>query len=134
MPLSHVIDQNLRVVLCRAWGVVRDEELNELFVSLRDDPKFDPHFGQLLDLRSAVLFDVTTVGVMSAARNDPFARTSRRAIVVDSEAAFGIGRVYLLSVDATSAQACIVRDASEALDWLGIAPETVQPGVLGHRA
>jgi hypothetical protein len=122
------------MVFCRAWGVIRDDELTEHFLALREDPRFDPNFSQLLDLRSAVLFDVTTVGVMTAARNDPFTRAARRAIVVDSEAAFGIGRVYLLSVDATSAQACIVRDASEALRWLELDAGAIGPEVFGRIA
>ena len=51
MPAAYTIDLARSLVLSRGWDVLTDRELLAHVHALTDDPRFAPHFCQLVDLR-----------------------------------------------------------------------------------
>lgn len=98
MPASYTIDTLLGVVFSRRWGVLTDRELSAHSRALGQDPRFEPMFRQLADLRDVERFDVSAIGVRALAELNPFARDIRRAGVVRSDVSFGILRMYQSSL------------------------------------
>jgi len=107
-------------VLVRAWGTLTDEELAENSRTLRDDPRFQPDFSQLADLRGVTLLTATRTGIRYLAQINPFGAGARRAIVVGSEVAFGMARMYDLTRADALDEVEVFRDLPDALDWLGL--------------
>jgi len=127
VPHVQMIDAALRLVLVRAWGTVSDEELAEHARALRADPRFRPDFRQLGDLRGITTLDATRAGIRQLAELSPFGAGARRAIVVGSEVAFGMARMYELMRGEGQDEVEVFRDLPAALDWLGIAGAQASP-------
>lgn len=127
MPASYAIDTRLRVVFSRRWGVLTDRELSAHSRALEHDPRFEPTFRQLADLRDVERFEVSAIGVRALAQLNPFARESRRAGVVGSDASFGILRMYQSSLMGSSDDILVCRSLDEALEWIGLEPSTPWP-------
>src|SRR6185436_16669267 len=90
MPGSYLIDVPGRIVFSKGWGVVTDEEVLRHARALRDDPRFEPTFRQLIDFRDIDRMEVTSKGVQHIAHRNPVRRDARRAFVVAQEEVFGI--------------------------------------------
>lgn len=119
MPTSYEIDSERRIIVVTVRGELRDEDLLEIHERLRTEPKLDPDFGVLIDLRSASGRDVTMGGVQDLiARPLLFSPQAHRAIVVRSDLGFGMSRMYeLLRRDLTETIR-VFRDVEEARRWL----------------
>jgi hypothetical protein len=91
---------------------------------LRSDPRFDAGHHLLVDLRGA------SIGAVSAdfmrRFRSPFEREARRALIVDSVAAFGMARMYgFLHVSEESI--AVVEDPVEAIERLGLPRDYALP-------
>ena len=121
MPASYLIDAVAGIVYSRAWAVLTDEQIAAHASALRNDPRFDPGFRQIVDFRELTDIRVSTEGVRGVAQVNPFRRDARRAFVVASEEAFGLIRMFGAYTDSNPEQFRIFRDLENALEWIGLA-------------
>jgi len=121
MPASFVVDADRRLVSSRAWGVLVDADLFGTQDGVRAHPSFEPHFSQIYDFSDVTEMRLTGDAVLNLGRSSPFAVDARRAIIVTSDVAFGMARMYGLASNRASDSFRIFRDHASALSWLGIA-------------
>ena len=120
MPADNRVDRSKRVVYSRAWGVLTDQDLADNRAALFLDPVFEPSFARLYDLTDVTEFKVTSAALLRLSLTSPFAPTARRAVVVSSDAAFGMVRKYsILSGREEVIQ--VFRDRPSAVQWLNSA-------------
>ena len=89
MPVSFHIDKDQHLVVSVWSGVVTMEEAREHNAALRADPDFDPSMRQLSDARDAES-TVSVDDLRLLARETPFGKLSRRAVVGSSDLVFGV--------------------------------------------
>ena len=94
MPAEYRVDLTRRLVRTREWGVLTDDDLQDLYEKIRTDPEFDPSFRQLCDLREVTKISTTVDTLRSLAQNHVFWPGSRRAFVVGRAVDFGLARMY----------------------------------------
>lgn len=119
MPAEFEIDLEHRLVRSRAWGVLVDADLAATQQALRTAPGFEPDFCQLYDFREVTQIKLTAPFLRRLAKQSPFARDARRAVVVSSDVAFGMARMYELAGNRDPNRFRIFRTCEEAIDWLG---------------
>ena len=122
MPATFLIDHDERIVRSRAWGLLIDSDLFDTQQRLRDDPRFEPTYCQIWDFTAVQQLCLTGDGLRKLAANSPFSRDARRAIVVGSEGAYGMARMYALLSDRNPAYFRIFRDTPAAIKWLRDGP------------
>jgi hypothetical protein len=94
MPASYAIDKQKRLVVTSAWGKCTVEDALEFRRQILKDEDFDPSFAQLADFSAVTTIDISPGEVRMLAWMSPFSPGSRRAIVVQSQLAFGLARIF----------------------------------------
>jgi hypothetical protein len=118
MPVFYKIDKERKLVLSSATGVLNREEAASHQLRLLSDPEFDPNYSQLLDFTHITRLDLSAADVRRLAQRTIFSADSRRAFLVASDLAFGLGRMYEILREAAGERGIrIFRDLEEALDW-----------------
>lgn len=115
------MDVARRLVISCGWGVLSGDDLLVHCRALRADPLFRPSFSQLIDLRGVTELAARAPAIRAVAGENPFGSGARRAILVSSDVAFGMARMYQLLTDETSDESQVFRDQDLALAWLGLA-------------
>ncbi len=117
MPICYTIDRTRQLVVTTCSGRVTYDDLLEHARRLRGDPEFDPELSELIDARnfSSTNLNAALLGSFSEV-TDPFAIDSRRAVVAESDFAFGIGRMY--QALRVSENFGVFRTTGEAWRWL----------------
>jgi hypothetical protein len=123
MAWSYRIDPARRVVFSVFEGTVTDEELPAYAAALRADPDFEPSFSQLADTRGVVRLDVSGAAVGLLVGVNPYGAGSRTAVVVSSDLAFGMARMYQIRRSSAPDEVEVFRDVNEARRWLGLDEE-----------
>ena len=119
MPATFVIDHANRLVRSRAWGVLEEEDLAATQLGVRSDKQFDPMYRQIYDFSEVTEIRVSGERLRLLAYNSPFSPKAARAIVVNSDVAYGMARMYSLMGDRDPEFFRIFRDRESALRWLG---------------
>jgi len=101
MPVSFEIDSESRVVTLTASGSPSAEDYWKTFESVRKDPRYRPTMSTIVDARGVTSLEyLPTASIRMIARReeeDPDQRRyGRVAIVVASDIAFGLARLYAL--------------------------------------
>ena len=122
MPVSYRIDRERRIVFTEASGVLTDSDVIEFQRRLRDDPEFEPDFRQLADCRAIDEIGMTREGVEEASSRSPFSQGSLRAIIVGSDVAFGMARMFENLRHEARDEIRVFREEEEARRWLGLDP------------
>jgi hypothetical protein len=118
MPASYAIDTDRRLVVTRIWGAATEDEIFDHGQRLRNDPQFRPDFRQLVDISELTEVLVGSGMIREASRNQFFSPGVRRAIVANSEAAFGMARMYAIASEEAGQTIEVFRDRNEAEAWL----------------
>src|ERR1700687_1900889 len=119
MPCSYTILPESRFVYTRGWGVVTDAMILAQARALKSDPRFQPPFAQLYDLREATIA-FTSAGVREVSFVSPFGVGARRAFVSgSSDSLFGMVRMYEVLREPARDEVMVFRGVHEALRWLG---------------
>lgn len=119
MPAFYKIEKQNRLVLSTASGIVTMAEVRGHQQKLAIDPDFDPTFSQLMDVSHITKIELTTEDIRRLAQETLFSPTSRRAILVNSDAAFGFARMFqMLRESAGETGIEVFRDLNEALEWV----------------
>jgi hypothetical protein len=119
MPASYRIDKSLGVVFTKGQGVLTGQDILTHRQRLREDPDFDPSYNQLIDLRDVIEFPVSGAEMPGIASYNIFSETSRRAIVAEKDANFGMARMYEMCGPTNPDQLMVFRDMEAARRWLG---------------
>ncbi|NRA34871.1 MAG: hypothetical protein HRU17_16200 [Polyangiaceae bacterium] len=121
MPAHFRIDRSLGLVVSVGEGVVNERELLQHAEELRAHPDFHPDLRQFIDGSGITKLDVSAACIRSDAASSRFSTDARRAILVSSVFAFGLGRMYSMLVRGGGTAAIhVCRKEQDALDWLGI--------------
>jgi len=119
MPVSYEIDKEKRLVVCNATGVCTLEEVVRFRQQLLADNDFDPSFSQLVDATGISRAEISPEQVRSLAEQSPFASSSRRALIAESDLAFALLRIYeIVRGLRGDNQVCVFRNRTAALAWL----------------
>jgi hypothetical protein len=127
MPASYAIDPEQKLVLSRIWGTPTEEEILDHGCRLRADPCFRPDFRQLLDMSELKQIQISHEKVRQAARDQFFSPGVRRALVAQSDAVFGMARMYAIASEGEGQTIEVFRDCSEAKVWLGVKEDAPEP-------
>ena len=126
MPADYHIDPARSLVVSRAWGTLTDEDMIGHAKALASDPRFRR------DMRHLFSFDdvrdprLSSDAVRTVARLNPFGPGARRAVVVRSDAAFGVARMYELSRSPAPDDLQVFRELEAALEWLGLTADKAE--------
>jgi hypothetical protein len=118
MGMSYKIDQERRLVITRGWGELTTHELADVMSQILLDPRFDPSYRSLGDLRDVTSIAVDTLATAQTATSPLFADGTRRAIVATSDVAYGMARMFAAYSERTGHQVCVFRDMASAEAWL----------------
>ena len=118
MPASYSIDAERELVISRIWGAPTDDEILAHGRRLRDDPDFRPDFRQLLDMTGLEEIRISSQKVRQASRDQFFVPGVRRALVAQTDAAFGMARMYALASEAEGQNIEVFREFTAATAWL----------------
>lgn len=120
LPGTYEIDPQRRIVTSRFWGAVTDAEVFEHNEKLRNDPRFDATYQQLVDLTGVTGIDVSTGTINTTSLDQFFEPGTRRAFVATHDAVFGMARMFALRAESVGQTIRVFRDGGAAKDWLGI--------------
>ena len=120
MPSGFTIDTGRRIVLQCAWGIVLGPRMVEHARALGLDPRFEPSFMTISDLRRVTDMQATSEDVRELAAASPFGAGSLRVTIVSSDEMFGLSRMFELLREQKGDVMHISRDLDDALEWLGI--------------
>lgn len=127
MPMTYSIDVDARLVRIVGSGRLENQDMIDCVSRLRADPMLEPDMNTLSDMR-----DIQTgfsregvermIEVMEQTSGSRHA--VRAAIVVSSNVAFGMGRMFELRVESEAQPRFMVfREMADACEWLGIDPD-----------
>jgi hypothetical protein len=120
MPASYTIDPERKLVVTRIWGAATEDEIVDHGQRLRNDPLFRPDFRQLVDMSELTEIRVGSGMIRDASRNQFFSPGARRALVANSDAAFGMARMYAIASEDAGQTIEVFRDIRAAEAWLDL--------------
>src|SRR5262249_31216194 len=122
MPWKYEIDEEQRLVITTAWGVLTGEEIREHRRQLRNDARFHRSFFQLLDFTRVTGMNIGTMTVRELSRDHTFSRNSRRAFVAPSPLAYGMSRMFISirEVSGGAEEMQVFKNRNKAMQWLSI--------------
>jgi hypothetical protein len=123
MSATYTIDLKRGIVLSKAVGKLLGADLLENLTRLSADPDFRSDLNQMADFREVTALEISTDDMKELAAKTPFGAGSRRAIVVNSQLAYGLSKIYRSMVEGESTEIKVFKDYSQACQWLGISPE-----------
>ena len=122
MPATYTIDTDRKLITTRIWGAATEDEILDHGQRLSSDPRFRPDFRQLVDMSELTEILVGSGLIRNASRNQFFSPGVRRALVANSEAAFGMARMYAIASEDTGQTIQVFRDMAAAEAWLNQEP------------
>jgi hypothetical protein len=120
MGMSYKIDQARQLVITRGWGQLSSDELLETMSQILLDPRFDPSYRSLGDLREVTSITVDTMATAQTAASPLFADGTRRAIVATSDVAYGMARMFAAYSERAGHEVRIFREMALAEAWLEV--------------
>ena len=119
MSVFYKIDKERKLVLSTGSGALTMADALAHQEKLRKDPDFAPGFSQLLDLTHITRVDLEPEDVRRLAQTLVFSNDSRRAILVNSDVAFGFARMFEMLRDTFGEKGIrVFRNLDDALDWV----------------
>ena len=118
MPVQYRIDKALKVVFSTGVGRLSEEDLLGHEGRLCADASFNPRFWQLYDFRDADVSDISPGCIEILAQSTIFKSGTRAAIVVGSNLAYGLARMFQALREGSRKNIRVFRDMGAALTWL----------------
>jgi len=121
MPITFQIDRDAGIVRTRLSGQFSAPEVTAYRDRLLSDPDYRPGMLGFVDCReieSLPSADALQLLALEITRRQNTVGTTRVAVVVASEAAYGLMRMYEVYTAATSIKVKVFREEAEALSWL----------------
>lgn len=120
MPANYSIDVVRHLVVSRGWGTLTEEAMLGHARRLAGDPRFRRDMRHLFSFRDVTDARLSSNAVGAVAMANPFGAGAQRAILVGSEVAFGVARMYELLRTPAPDQLQVFRELEPALEWLGL--------------
>ena len=119
MPAYFRIDKEHRLVLTTISGVFTLADGLAHQEKLLKDPDFAPTFSQLIDFTQVTKVQVGIEEVRRLAQPSIFSSDARRAILVNSELAFGLARMFVVFRESSGEKGVrVFRVLDDALSWV----------------
>ncbi len=119
MPAFYKIDKENRLVMTTGSGTLTMAEAIAHQEKLQRDPEFEPTYAQLIDFSHVTKIELNAEDVHRLAQESIFSPTSRRAILVANDTAYGLARMFeILRETAGDTGIEVYRNLDEALDWV----------------
>lgn len=119
MAFAYVVDTERSLVLSRGHGTLTDADLIAHVRALRVDAAFRGDMCQLADFREVAKIAISPVGIRDLGALNPWRQGAKRAVVVASDYAYGMARMYQMIREPSQDELEIFRGLEHALDWLG---------------
>jgi len=126
MPVVVRIDKQQGLVFRKATGTISVEELLASFLSVLQHPDYRSGMSSLNDLREVTVssYSPQVKKIAEFLKNhSEQTGAARAALVVSSDAMFGMGRALQGFASRSPMEIEIFRDMGEARKWLGLEPE-----------
>jgi len=120
MPVDHTIDADQEVVFTTLSGSVTFAEFARHLRALAADASFRPDMRELLISSEAVTDEFDVNQIISFKQSHVWGEGARRALVADSDLAFGVFRMFQMTAEGKHGEIGLFRDVTEARRWLGI--------------
>ena len=120
MPACYQLDLINRMVRTRAWGVLTDDEVIELYASICADSEFKPSFRQLCDMREVTKITASAQTLRDLGQSQIFEHGTQRAFVVNRELDYGVDRLFQVYSEASRDRMEVFREWEAAEEWLGM--------------
>ncbi|PLX78256.1 MAG: STAS/SEC14 domain-containing protein [Desulfuromonas sp.] len=127
MPAEHRIDDTAGLIITTWEGAAVDIELIEAIQKYQDEIQLNPayiDYNEVVDFRAATSIKLTPRGIQSlgtvAVKTDKHKRQSRLAIVVGSNLAFNLARLYVTYRNLgknSNKEIRIFKNGQEAQEW-----------------
>ena len=119
MPAFYKIDKDRGLVLSSASGVFSMVDARSHQERLSKHPDFNPGFSQIADFSQCTQFDISAEDIRALAEVPIFSPQSRRALVLPTDLAYGLGRMFeMLRESHGDTGIRAFRTLEEALDWV----------------
>ena len=118
MGMNYKIDPARHLVLTRGWGILSSHELFDFTSRILVDPRFDPTYRSLGDLREVTEVTVDTLDAAYTAATPLFVAGTRRAIVATSDSVYGMARMFATFAERSGQEVRIFREMRLAEEWL----------------
>lgn len=119
MPSYFKIDRERRLVMSTFSGVFTLADGLSHQEKLLRDPDFASSFSQLLDCTHVTKIELEPEDVRTLAQKAIFSSNSRRAILVSSDLAFGLARMFVMFRESLGEKGVrVFHDLEEALYWV----------------
>ena len=132
MPVSYHIDKSHKLVVTTAKGALTRYELLNHQNRILSDPDFDATYWQLHDVRAANLVEVRPDCVSELAQHAVPKPGTRSAIVVESQLADQLARIFEGMRVGTGEEIRIFRDLDSARTWLEGVPQGSEDSSTGR--
>ena len=127
MPAQHTIDTERRLLVTTWTGEAGDGELIDALNSYQQDIRSRFHsYDEVVDFSQVDHFTLSSHGIRRLAQlatnDDAQGARTKLAIIVDSDFAFGLGRMYEAYRDLvsnSSKEVRVFRCHRDALGWIG---------------
>ena len=120
VPYKYRIDKARRAVLLTLTGTLTEAELQDGRRAVAANADFEPGFCNLTDATGVTRVEASSDFLRDYGKGALHDLAARRAIVVSSDALFGLSRMYGLSLKAGAGSVRIFRNLAEAKRWLGL--------------
>lgn len=126
MTIRYRIDRERGIAFVEAEGVLDDAALLDFAQRASSDPEYTSGIHELVDFRRAELGALTTPAIRKAAETFLAGARSPQvkvALVVDSDAGYGLSRMYQAFRGDGPGAPQVFRSLAEARAWLGLGDE-----------
>jgi hypothetical protein len=117
--VEHEFLPERRLIRTRWQGRIDAVAYGEADDALREHPRFDASFDQLVDLREIQASDLSAAEIQKFVDRPPvFSPSSRRALVVSTDLTFGLARMFEQMRVELAGRIRVFRDLNDAERWL----------------
>jgi len=115
---DYRIDTAVGLVTVRFAGKLTFSDIVDYASRLRADPRFNPSFAEIVDLRQVESVELSAGDAMKLAdRVDPFSSDSKRAFVAQSQAQINAAHLHrILRSESKTIRVCF--SMAEAREWI----------------
>ena len=118
MGMSYSIDRERRLVRSRLWGAISTSDFIDLYSRLVMDPRFEPDFRSLSDLREVTVLRGDSMSFGTVASSELFLPGTRRGTVASRDDVLEMLRVFATYSARCGQVVRVFTDYDEAERWV----------------